>query len=166
MPKRKSRSRSRSLKPCKPHQYRHPETNRCRNKETKRSKSKLRRKSKRKSPRSTPVGTTGIPKKFKPIEEDCTLNKKWKQEKKIGQGAQGKVYDTVSIGKTNYIIKKSKDNFDFKQEVDALEDLQDTDLVPILHAAWTCKGYGYMVIDKLKECKSLSDEELYTQLKK
>ena len=168
MSKRKSRSRSRNFKPCKPHQYRHPQTNRCRNKETKKDKSNLDPKSKTyskpKSPRSTPIGNTGVPKKFKPIEEDCTLNKKWKQERKIGQGAQGKVYDTVSLGNTNYIIKKSENKLEFKEEVNALEDLQNTKVVPKLYAAWTCKGYGYIVIEKLKDCK-LSQKELYTQLK-
>ena len=33
-----------------------------------------------------------------------------------------------------------------------------------MYAAWTCKGYGYIVIEKLKDCK-LSQKEFYTQLK-
>ena len=42
-----------------------------------------------------------------------------------------------------------KKDYDFYNEVEALMDLKDTNVVPKLHAAWTCNGDGFIIMEKL-----------------
>ena len=103
----------------------------------------------------TPVGP-GIPIEFihlvseiKPIPpEDCMQNERWKIGKFVNQGRQGSIYLTTN-DKENYVIKVQVANNDFFQEVKALQDLQDTNYVVKMFAAWTCKGSGYIVMEQV-----------------
>ena len=87
------------------------------------------------------------------------------KRRKIGEGAFGVAYTVCKAGNCDYVLKSQTDNKDFRIELQALYELQDTKVVPKLHAAWTCKGYGYLVIEKLVEC-DLTGEDEYIQIKK
>ena len=101
-----------------------------------------------------PVGI-GIPKSFRDIVEDCTKNDEWKWEKtdKIGSGAYGSVYKTCQGMDCDYVVKVQKKNKEYYTEIEALLSLQYTKAVPKVFAAWTCKNFGYFVIEKLYLCK-------------
>lgn len=75
-------------------------------------------------------------------------NLKWKIGTFINRGRQGGIYLTSNDGK-NYVIKVQVDNNNFFQEVRALQDLQDTNCVVKIFDAWTCKGSGYIVMEKV-----------------
>ena len=56
-------------------------------------------------------------------------------------------------------------NDKFVHNVHAYMELKDVDVVPNLFSAWTCKGYGYMVIDLLKSCGDMTRNRQYEKLK-
>ena len=102
-----------------------------------------------------PVGI-GIPKSFLPIVEDCTQNEqiwKWKETDHIGTGGSGSAYITCKDMDCDYVIKVQEENEKYYTEIDALLSLQHTKVVPKVFAAWTCKNFGYFVMEKLYPCE-------------
>ena len=83
------------------------------------------------------------------VGENCDKNDHWKFDKKkyITGGAFGEIHGEEGI---DYVIKVQKLKNEFFQEVIALHELKDTGFVVKMFAAWTCKGFGYIVMEKLK----------------
>jgi uncharacterized protein (DUF1810 family)/predicted GNAT family N-acyltransferase len=97
----------------------------------------------------------GIPTGFRDIVEDCTQNEKiWKWEEKdhIGTGGSGSAYITCKGEDCEYVVKVQQENEKFYTEIEALLSLKDTNAVPKIFAAWTCKKIGYFVMEKLYPC--------------
>ena len=101
-----------------------------------------------------PVGI-GIPTSFLDIVENCTQNEiwKWKETDKIGSGGSGSAYITCKDMDCDYVVKVQEENEKYYTEIEALLSLQHTNVVPKVFAAWTCKNFGYFVIEKLYPCK-------------
>ena len=105
---------------------------------------------------NTPVGP-GIPTEFVSlvdsvnlfVPEDCKQNDIWQKMESVGKGSYGEVYIVCKDTNCNYVVKIQNAEQHFFQEVRALQELQSTDAVPKLFAAWTCKKLGYIVIEKL-----------------
>jgi hypothetical protein len=161
---RKSSKKSGGRKSCKSHKIRNPKTMRCVNKAGKIGLEIMRGAAGPNIPIPVVPGP-GIPVEFKKIADDCAQNDVWEQKKLLGQGNYGASYEACRAGNCNYVLKTQKDDKDFHVEVDALSELQKTKVVPTLYAAWSCKGIGYLVIDKLQNC-NIPKEEMYKQMKK
>ena len=114
---------------------------------------------------SSVKGSPGIPASFRQVAEDCAKNKIWKKGKNLGSGKYGSVYVGCRVNNCDYAIKVADIDASFFVEVEALVQLQGVKGIPKLHAAWTCKDEGYLVIDKLERC-SISIEQRYDKLKK
>jgi serine/threonine protein kinase len=111
-------------------------------------------------PTIVPVGP-GIPIEFNPIVDDCSINKSWNQGKLLGKGAYGSTYIACHINnpkKCNFVLKVQKDSMEFHDEVHALVDLKNTGVVVKIYAAWTCKGEGFIIMEKVFLCERLQDE--------
>ena len=100
----------------------------------------------------TPVSPVGLPKEFIKIAEDCSQNDTWEKKTLLGQGAYGAAYEACKSGNCDYVLKSQKDDDEFYIEVRAMNELQSTKVVPKIYAAWTCKGVGYIVMEKLEKC--------------
>ena len=110
-----------------------------------------------------PVGP-GIPLKFFPVVEDCNQMKKWKKLRKVGQGAYGSVFlVSCKVENCEYALKIQKNNKSFLTEIQALSELQKTNTVPKIFAAWTCKNQGFIIMEKLKDFQysKLSHDEIW-----
>jgi hypothetical protein len=121
---------------------------------TKLSKTKLSKNIVELSP-IVPVGP-GIPIEFNPIVEDCRINKTWNKGALLGQGLYGSTYIACHINnptKCNYVLKVQKDTMEFHTEVRALVDLKNTGVVVKIYAAWICQGEGFIIMEKVFECK-------------
>jgi serine/threonine protein kinase len=62
-------------------------------------------------------------------------------------------------------MKIQSANLDFENEVEALKELQKTKVVPKIYAAWTCRGTGYLIIEKLQKC-DLNKKQIYEETTK
>ena len=114
----------------------------------------------------------GISKKlsFSSIKEDCNYLKQWDQGIETGSGEVG---TTKMITHKNYnysyILKSQKKNnsnylSQFTAELNALIELQGTNLVPKIYAAWTCRTKGFIIMEKLYSCDNLNPQVLYTKI--
>jgi len=132
-----------------------PDTGRCVNKDGKIGKLLK---------NTVPIGP-GIPSLFIQLAEDCEQNKIWKKSTLIGKGTVGNAYIACNARNCDYILKIQKLNHEFFTEVSAILELQKYNIVPKIFAAWTCKGKGYFVIEKLKpyEKCQLTTEQLWIQ---
>ena len=113
-----------------------------------------------------PVGP-GIPYNFNKLAEDCTRLFDWKLGKELGKGHYGVAYQVCKAKNDldcKYVLKRQKADKDFFEEVYALEDLQNTGVVPKLYAAWICNNDGFLVIELLETC-NLDEESEYKQVK-
>jgi len=100
--------------PCPTGKVRDKDTKRCRSPK-KRGPSESPKKRCDDIPTKAPTGFSNIP-------ENCLLNDKWVKKKKIGQGADGKVYQTCRYNNCEYVLKvQSATSPDFKREVAALK---------------------------------------------
>lgn len=84
-----------------------------------------------------------------------TIWQRKKGKKLLGKGKYGKAH-VVCKGKSKnceYVMKIQKRGAMFEDEVMALRELQSTGVVPKLFAAFTCKGHGYIVMEKLQKIK-------------
>jgi len=113
-----------------------------------------------------PIGNIGVPSEFKKIAEDCSRLNEWEQRELLGEGQYGKTYRACNQGNCEYVLKSQKADSSFRNEVQALEELQKTKDVPKLYAAWTCGGVGYIVLEQLFQESCPSKEETFKQLKK
>lgn len=98
------------------------------------------------------------PNKFARITEKCQMNKVWKKNKRIGSGSVGSVYLTGE--KSPYVLKIQKDDQEFRREVMILKKLVGWKHAPKIEAMWTCKGKGYIVMEKLEKIKYSKSESL------
>jgi serine/threonine protein kinase len=112
----------------------------------------------------TPVEPIGTPTKFMRIAEDCLLEGTYDKQERIGFGEAGTVHKVCKLGKCDYVLKEQNADQQFKNEVEALYDLQGWKHTPKVYAAWTCHGKGYIVQELLYKC-NLSARDIYTQLK-
>jgi len=105
----------------------------------------------------------GIPSDFRDVAnsvthlvvEDCKQNDVWgKMDVRVGKGSYGEVYVAKKDENSDYVVKIQNIGQQFFQEVMALQELQSTNVVPKLFAAWTCKKLGYIVIEKLTPISS------------
>ncbi|NDC40845.1 MAG: protein kinase family protein, partial [Chitinophagia bacterium] len=113
--------------------------------------------------RSSALAFGVAPAGIEDVLEDCSQNITWTWDKKtqIASGRHGTVrIATLAYDRSEYVVKQQQDSYQFQQEVHALIDLQETKLVPKLHAAWRCEGQGYIVMEKLEPVKLKTGEEL------
>jgi serine/threonine protein kinase len=68
----------------------------------------------------------------------------------------------------SYILKSQKKDTKFSSqfsaELNALIELQGTNLVPKIYAAWTCKSKGFIIMEKLYSCDNINPQVLYTKI--
>ena len=160
----KPRPTSGGPKPCKKDEIRNPKTGRCVKKAGKIGKEILAGAAGPPIPVPVPGGP-GIPIIFSKIAEDCAQMDQWTKGVYLGQGAYGEVYEMCKAGNCEYALKTQKADPDFGLEVEALTELQSTGVVPKLYAAWTCKGTGYIIMEKMYKC-DLTVNEKYEQSRK
>jgi len=118
-----------------------------------------------------------IPKRFQDVVVNCN-NKgfgNWSVKDEINSGQFGTAFTGCKTkDDCEYVIKRQpigdleakinkknnvKDVDSYYHEVKALIDLQGWKHAPKLYAAWTCKDYGYFVIEKLYSCYSIYEGE-------
>ena len=149
---------------CENNKIINPKSGRCVNKDGRIGKLLL---SKKKSSNIIPFGP-GIPLVFESLAENCEQNKIWKKKTLIGTGTVGKAYVACNAKNCDYVLKIQKANHEFFTEILAIQELKKYNITPKLFAAWTCKGKGYAVIEKLKpyeECQ-MTSKQLWIQLDK
>ena len=99
--------------------------------------------------KSKSAGKTGLPTKFIQLAEDCALLSKWEQRETLGSGEYGTTFKVCYAGDCQYVLKIQDNDRHFRSEIEVLEQFQDTDVVPKLYAAWTCKNRAYIVMESL-----------------
>ena len=112
-----------------------------------------------------------ISKKISPnsIRDDCNYLKQWIKGIETGSGEVGK---TRIIKHKNhdysYVLKSQRRGGDFtsqfRAEIQALLELQGTDLVPKIYDVWTCKTMGHIIMEKLYNCNNIQPQELYNKI--
>ena len=108
---------------------------------------------------------------FYTIREDCKYIKQWNKGTETGSGEAG---ETRLIRHKNhdydYVLKSQKKTLNFtsqfRAEIQALLELQGTDLVPKIYDVWTCKTMGYIIMEKLYNCDNIDPQELYQKVGK
>jgi serine/threonine protein kinase len=106
---------------------------------------------------------------FHTIREDCNYIKQWKKGTPTGSGEAG---ETRLIRHKNYdyeyVLKSQKKDTkftsQFRAEIQALLELQGTDLVPKIYDVWTCNTMGYIIMEKLYNCDNIDPQELYEKV--
>ena len=109
-----------------------------------------------------------ISKKISGIREDCNYLRIWKKGMMTGSGEVGKTrIVTYKSNKYEYVLKSQKKDTkftsQFRAEIQALLELQGTNLVPKIYDVWTCKTKGYIIMEKLYPC-DISPQELYEKI--
>jgi len=98
------------------------------------------------------INPTPVVSSFFPVKEDCSQIDNWKKLRTLGKGSYGIVYLVLSkYDNREYALKVQKNNNSFLTEIEALNDLQKTNIVPKIYAAWTCKKQAFIVMEKLKD---------------
>jgi len=105
------------------------------------------------------------------IREDCNYIKQWNKGTATGSGEAG---ETRLIRHKNhdydYVLKSQKKDTkftsQFRAEIQALLELQGTDLVPKIYDVWTCNTMGYIIMEKLYNCDNIDPQELYQKVGK
>ena len=97
------------------------------------------------------------------IAEKCG-QENWLIQNFISNGKYGSTYVACDKENCSFVLKIQKADTSFYNEVSALTDLQKTGLSPKIYDAWTCKGNGYIIMEKLVKCE-LTEEEIYKQIK-
>ena len=84
----------------------------------------------------------------------CACNKQWLRSTRIGSGGFGKVYKACRIedGGGEFVVKVQSNDRHAQAEVKAYLSLAKLRITPKMHAAWTCRGKLYIVLEMLKEC--------------
>jgi serine/threonine protein kinase len=86
-----------------------------------------------------------------------------------GSGEVGKTrIVTYKNNNYEYVLKSQKKDTKFTSqftaEIQALLELQGTNLVPKIYDVWTCKTKGYIIMEKLYPC-DISPQELYEKIR-
>jgi predicted Ser/Thr protein kinase len=107
----------------------------------------------------------GAPERISKILEKCELGKSWKKKQVLGSGSVGRTYHVCKGTDCEYVMKVQKDDYEFRNEVKVMRKLRNFKHAPELVGAWTCKGKGYIVEEKLTKLKG-TKEEKYKKVKK
>lgn len=86
------------------------------------------------------------------INENCTLTQIYKRGGQLGKGAEGAVYRVVTETRDEYVLKVSnKIDANFKVEAAVYKRLSEQKFkhAPIVMAVWSCKRYGYVLMEGL-----------------
>ena len=107
---------------------------------------------------------------FNAIREDCNYLKHWVKGILTGSGEAGKtriVKYKYKNSDYSYVLKYQKNSrkftSQFRAEIQALIELQGTNLVPKIYDVWTCKTMGYIIMEKLYKC-NIDPQELYKKI--
>jgi serine/threonine protein kinase len=144
-------------KKCSSKEILNPKTNRCVKKDGKIGKEILNPKTNRCVKKDSKIGKKilkeKVPSSFFEVKKSCKSIKNWGVEGLVDQGKYGEIY-TVCKDKNDceYILKMQKAGYQFRQELKCLLELQNKNLVPKVYAYWICKDFGYIVMDKFKQC--------------
>jgi len=110
-----------------------------------------------------------IPEKISVIRENCNYLRNWKKGIETGSGEVGKTR-IVNYKKNNYeyVLKSQKKDTkftsQFNAEIQALLELQGTNLVPKIYDVWTCRTKGYIIMEKLYPC-DIHPQKLYEKIR-
>jgi hypothetical protein len=108
--------------------------------------------------------------KISDIKEDCNYIKHWEKGMETGSGEVGKTRIVrYKTGNYEYVLKSQKKDTkftsQFRAEIQALLELQGTDLVPKIYDVWTCNTMGYIIMEKLYNCDNIDPQELYEKIR-
>ena len=113
------------------------------------------------------IRTYCLPRKFEDLADRCTCNSFFQRKgKRLGAGSFGKVHLVSDKQRNQYAMKVQKFDKYAKAELNAYLDLKTTKLTPKLFAAWTCKGYLYLVTERLWECDDVDDARYLSGVKR
>ena len=104
------------------------------------------------------------------IQEDCNYLNQWKKGIETGSGEAGKtrIVRHKNHG-YNYVLKSQRRGgqftSQFRAEIQALLELQGTDLVPKIYDVWTCRTMGYIIMEQLYNCDHIDKQELYQKVR-
>ena len=102
-----------------------------------------------------------LPRKFEELAEMCACNQRWLKMTKLGSGAFGKVHRACRLeGGGQYVVKVQPDDNNSRAEVQAYLALAKLRITPKMHAAWSCKGKLYIVLERLVECTRSPEQTL------
>jgi hypothetical protein len=105
------------------------------------------------------------------IQDDCNYLNQWKKGIETGSGEAGKtrIVRHKNHG-YNYVLKSQRRGgqftSQFRAEIQALLELQGTDLVPKIYDVWTCRTMGYIIMEQLYNCDHIDKQELYQKVGK
>jgi hypothetical protein len=103
------------------------------------------------------------------INNRCNLVAIHKRGSKIGSGAEGAVYKVVTESNDEYVLKVSKKiDANFKVEAAVYQRLSDERFkhAPIVIDIWSCKKYGYILMEGLSPIVKSVREKNYKDTKK
>jgi len=103
------------------------------------------------------------------INNRCNLVAIHKRGSKIGSGAEGAVYKVVTESNDEYVLKVSKKiDANFKVEAAVYKRLSDERFkhAPIVIDIWSCKKYGYILMEGLSPIVKSVREKNYKDTKK
>ena len=90
------------------------------------------------------------------VKEDCDWQEKWDRGDKISNGKYGNVYEATEIedASKSSVIKVQLVSALFRNEAKILVALQKLKFpsIPKIKDIWTCKGTGYIAMEKLEPC--------------
>lgn len=107
-----------------------------------------------------------LPRKFEDLAEECRCNSRYKKGRQLGKGSFGKVHVVVDQQRNRYAMKVQRFNKYAKAELKAYLELKGTQLLPKLYAAWSCKGYLYLVTEELFKCDNVDDKRYISGAKR
>lgn len=103
-------------------------------------------------------------KTFEGIRKSCK-DVGWVKKRNIGKGAFGIVYIACRANNCDYVLKIQKIDKDFYNEVNLLKELSEYYFVPTIYDAWTCRGNGYIVMEKLNRKSNLTKAEKHVKIR-
>jgi len=104
-----------------------------------------------------------LPTRFGELANDSNCSNRWKRlPGSIGSGVDGSCYRVCRINtqKCEYVIKIQKYNATAKAELKAYIDLQGTQLIPKMYAAWTYNRQLFLVMERVFPCKMQKTQQI------
>lgn len=100
---------------------------------------------------------------FKGIRKSCK-DVGWVKKREIGSGGYGTVYVACKGNKCSYVLKIQPITRAYYNEVKFLKELEKYKFVPTIYDSWTCRGKGYIIMERLYTRSSLIKEEKHNKL--